>query len=103
MYTVYLVETVQTIIITHDAFNAYVRSFGDLAALALIQNEWLAIPVFSAFGAFVLSSSLMRSFIMCCSAVGGAVRMYYAYRLKLLSGSIVLSTVITIVRPRPLN
>lgn len=50
VYAIYLVETTQTILISHDAFNAYAIHFGDLQNLDAMQNEWLAVPVFSAVG-----------------------------------------------------
>jgi len=68
VYGVYLVETTQTILVTHDAFNGYAKGFGSLTALNSAQLEWLAVPIFSG--------------IVSCS-----VQMYYGYRLFLLSGS----------------
>ena len=53
VYGLFLVETTQTILITHDGFNAYVISFGNLAALNEMQNEWLAVPVFGAIGKYI--------------------------------------------------
>lgn len=47
---VWLVETVQTVLITHDSFNAFARSFGEVSELNNIQTEWLAGPIISALG-----------------------------------------------------
>jgi len=75
---IYLLETVQTIIITHDAFNAYAKGYGNLNALGSAQLEWLAVPIFSG--------------IVSCT-----VQMYYGYRLQLLSGSKLLGLVIAAI------
>lgn len=50
MYTIYAIETAQTIIVAHDAFNAYAKGYGNLAALGSAQMEWLAVPIFSGIG-----------------------------------------------------
>ena len=50
VYAIFLIETAQTVLITHDAFDAYVMSFGDLNELDTMQNEWLAVPLISAVG-----------------------------------------------------
>lgn len=68
VYTIFLVETAQTIIITHDSFNTFVRSFGDLAAFNEMQNEWLAVPIFSALGASVLHYSHMIILLWVCQS-----------------------------------
>ncbi len=53
---IYLLETVQTIIITHDAFNAYAKGYGNLNALGSAQLEWLAVPIFSGIGMYPRSA-----------------------------------------------
>ncbi|KIP07872.1 hypothetical protein PHLGIDRAFT_405155 [Phlebiopsis gigantea 11061_1 CR5-6] len=78
LYLLWAIETTQTILITHDAFNAYVRSFGIIAESDEIQNEWLAGPVFSAI-------------------VSGAVQLYYGYRLGILSGSFGIQAVVSLI------
>ena len=55
---VYVFETVQTLMITNDCFNKYVKRFGDLETLDSIQNEWLTVPVFTAIGEHLLLSNL---------------------------------------------
>lgn len=50
VYSVFLIDTAQTIIVTNDAFNTYAEHYGQLDALTAIQNEWLAVPVFSGIG-----------------------------------------------------
>ncbi|GJE98656.1 hypothetical protein PsYK624_148910 [Phanerochaete sordida] len=78
VYSVFLIETAQTILVTHDAFNAYAKGFGNLVALGSAQMEWLAVPIFSGI-------------------VSATVQMYYAYRVSLLSGSRVLGLAICVI------
>ncbi|OSD00958.1 hypothetical protein PYCCODRAFT_1468921 [Trametes coccinea BRFM310] len=78
VYSVYMIETTQTIIIAHDAFNAYAKGYGDLNALGSAQLEWLAVPIFSGI-------------------VSATVQIYYAYRVSLLSGSKLLGLFISVI------
>ena len=50
VYFVYVLDTVQTCLVTRDVFNAYARHYGNLDVLDSIQTEWLAVPVFSSVG-----------------------------------------------------
>ena len=52
VYAIYLLETAQTILVTHDAFNAYAKGFGNIEALGSAQLEWVAVPIFSGIGPF---------------------------------------------------
>ncbi|KIP07583.1 hypothetical protein PHLGIDRAFT_70788, partial [Phlebiopsis gigantea 11061_1 CR5-6] len=79
LYMVWLVETVQTVLITHDSFNAFARSFGEVSELNNIQTEWLAGPIISAL-------------------VSCAVQLYYGYKLGMLSRSYVLQGLVSTVR-----
>jgi len=78
VYTTYVIETAQTVLITHDCFHAYAQDFGNLAEVNAMQNEWLTVPVF-------------------CAIVSCTVQMYYAYRLQLLSGSMLLRLVVSVI------
>lgn len=78
VYAIYLLETAQTVLVTHDAFNAYAKGFGNIEALGSAQLEWVAVPIFSG--------------IVSC-----AVQMYYGYRLSLLSGSRLLWLAIAVL------
>jgi hypothetical protein len=46
----YAIETAQTIVMTIDCFNTYAKGFGDIELLNDTQNEWLAVPIFTAIG-----------------------------------------------------
>lgn len=52
VYGVYVIQTVQTILVTHDAFNGYAKGYGRATVLNSAQLEWLAVPIFSGIGMF---------------------------------------------------
>lgn len=59
VYGVYIVEIVQTILITHDAFSDFGFGFGNIEAVKDIQFEWLTVPVMSGLGKLFLFGILM--------------------------------------------
>ncbi|KAJ7486960.1 hypothetical protein FB451DRAFT_1228409 [Mycena latifolia] len=66
VYTVYAIGLVETILITHDAFQTFGYGFGDFLALTKINFAWLHVPVASGLVAFIGQS-------------------FYAYRVYILS------------------
>ncbi|KAF9262841.1 hypothetical protein L218DRAFT_928877 [Marasmius fiardii PR-910] len=75
VYGVYIVETMQTIMITWNAFQNFVFGFGKSSALDAINLSWFA----------------------CClidGAVAFTVQTYFAYRIHLLSKSRLLAGLI---------
>ncbi|KAK0468808.1 hypothetical protein IW261DRAFT_1406818 [Armillaria novae-zelandiae] len=68
VYGIYIIEFVETILFTHDAFARFGYGFGDIEALTRMDFNWLAAPIMSA-----------------CSAFIGQV--FYAYRIFILSKS----------------
>lgn len=85
VYGVYTIETIQTILITHDAHEGYARGFGNLAALDSAHYEWLAVPILSGIGA--LSFIVLRPVLNRGTLVSCIVQLFYAYRVWLLSRS----------------
>ncbi|KAJ7801535.1 hypothetical protein B0H13DRAFT_2389984 [Mycena leptocephala] len=71
VYGIYMVEFVQTMLVTHDAFAMFGFGFGNVAALTNMHFDWLTVPIMSGLVAFVGQS-------------------FYAYRLHILSKSYVL-------------
>ncbi|KIJ36603.1 hypothetical protein M422DRAFT_34164 [Sphaerobolus stellatus SS14] len=71
-----MIETLQTILVTHDVFNAYAAGFGDLNKLNDAQLEWLATPIISG--------------IVSCS-----VQIFFAHRIWGISGSIYIPILVT--------
>ncbi|KAJ7433989.1 hypothetical protein FB451DRAFT_1419319 [Mycena latifolia] len=78
VYTLYLLELVQTILMTHDAFAIFGSGFGDLSTLKAIHFAWFAIPIMSGIVALISQS-------------------FYAYRLFVLSKSRIMPVLIVIV------
>ena len=50
VYGVYMLELVQTFILTRDCFSSYARGFGDLNLLNEIQFLWFTGPVLIGVG-----------------------------------------------------
>lgn len=46
----YVLETVQTIVVFHDAFVTYGRDFGNIGALNDINLGWFNVPILSSLG-----------------------------------------------------
>ncbi|KAJ7486295.1 hypothetical protein B0H11DRAFT_2015532 [Mycena galericulata] len=68
VYSVYVLEFIQTMLVTYAAFETFGYRFGDLSALGDVRFEWFSVPVMSGLVAFIGQS-------------------FYAYRLYLLSKS----------------
>ncbi|PBK87013.1 hypothetical protein ARMGADRAFT_1086119 [Armillaria gallica] len=68
VYGIYIVEFVQTILVSHDAFAIFGYGFGDLDALTEVHFNWLILPIMSA-----VTASVGQGF--------------YAYRIYILSRS----------------
>ena len=51
MYVIYVLETLQTILVTHDGYKYYAEGFGNVDALNRTQLEWIAVPTISGIGA----------------------------------------------------
>ncbi|KAK0493027.1 hypothetical protein EDD18DRAFT_1078693 [Armillaria luteobubalina] len=68
VYGLYIVEFVQTMLITHDSFAMFGYGFGDIKALTDVHFYWLSIPVLGGLAA-------------------GVGQMFYAYRIFILSKS----------------
>ena len=85
VYGVYILDMIQTILVTHDAYTYFAKGFGDLESLGQAHLEWLAVPTISGIGECYLGNVMCSS---CSSSptVSCTVQMYYAYRVSLLSG-----------------
>ncbi|PBK86537.1 hypothetical protein ARMGADRAFT_1086385 [Armillaria gallica] len=95
VYGVYIVEFVQTMLFTHDAFAMFGYGFGDIKALVRMNFNWLTIPimtaavafvgqVFYAYRIFILSKSrVVPIFIICVSltsSVAGIITGVYGFQ-----------------------
>ncbi|PBK82348.1 hypothetical protein ARMGADRAFT_1090401 [Armillaria gallica] len=79
VYGIYVIESVQTILVAHDTFATFGYGFGDIDALTRMNFLWLTVPIMSAVAAsvgqvfyayriFVLSKSrIIPIFVICVS------------------------------------
>ncbi|PBK88461.1 hypothetical protein ARMGADRAFT_970944 [Armillaria gallica] len=82
VYGIYVVEFVQTMLLTHDAFASFGYGFGDLKTLTEVRFGWLFVPImgaaaacvghaFYAYRIFILSKSrIVPAFVICVSLIG---------------------------------
>ncbi|KAK0236470.1 hypothetical protein EDD85DRAFT_954338 [Armillaria nabsnona] len=68
VYGIYVIESVQTILVAHDMFATFGYGFGDIDALTRMNFLWLTVPIMSAVAA-------------------GVGQVFYAYRIFVLSKS----------------
>ncbi|KAK0241073.1 hypothetical protein EDD85DRAFT_388297 [Armillaria nabsnona] len=78
VYGIYIVEFVQTMFVTHDAFAMFGYGFGDIEALTEMHFDWLTVPIMSAVAA----------------CVGHA---FYVYRIIILSKSRIVPALVICV------
>ena len=45
VYTIFILEVMQTGIVSHDIYASLASSFGDITAVDAIRTNWLSIPV----------------------------------------------------------
>ncbi len=50
VYGIYVIESVQTILVAHDMFATFGYGFGDIDALTRMNFSWLTVPIMSAVG-----------------------------------------------------
>ncbi|PBK98064.1 hypothetical protein ARMGADRAFT_1161623, partial [Armillaria gallica] len=84
VYGIYIVEFVQTILFTHDAFAIFGYGFGDIKALTRMYFNWLTVPIvttaaasagqgFYAYRIFILSRSRIVPILVICVSLTSAV------------------------------
>ncbi|PBK86522.1 hypothetical protein ARMGADRAFT_882414, partial [Armillaria gallica] len=76
VYGIYVVEFVQTILVSHDIFATFGYGFGNIEALTAVHFNWLIVPIMSAVAAFVGQG-------------------FYAYRIFILSRSRTIPAFVT--------
>lgn len=59
VYGIYLMETIQTILITREAFDDYAQGFGNLDALDAQGLKPIAVPIFTGLGRFAAGLILL--------------------------------------------
>ncbi|KAF9526108.1 hypothetical protein CPB83DRAFT_498862 [Crepidotus variabilis] len=74
-YSVYVLEIIQTLMITQSAFRAFAEGFGNVDVLMDVGNMWFSVPILNGIIFFV-------------------TQMFYAYRVHHLSGSRILAALV---------
>lgn len=46
----FVLETLQTVLLTYDLYRAFVLNFGDAEYLELIGTMWFTVPILSGLG-----------------------------------------------------
>ncbi|EEB96778.1 hypothetical protein MPER_04030 [Moniliophthora perniciosa FA553] len=80
VYGLYLLETAQTISLTHDAFRHFVYGFGDRVSLNKIYDIWLNSYVFDAAIALVFQvyfANRIRNLLTRCKMISAIIVLYY--------------------------
>jgi hypothetical protein len=95
VYGLYLVEVVQVILATHDAFNIYGAGWGNIAALNNLQWSWFDTPIMSGIGKHLWCIIAIHSERSLVSAI---VQCFYGWRIYTLSKSKTLGLFVTVVR-----
>ncbi|KLO19233.1 hypothetical protein SCHPADRAFT_952843 [Schizopora paradoxa] len=82
--SVYILETIQTAMLGHDAFETLAKGFGNVVLLNSLQLEWLTVPVFTG--------------VLSC-----VVQLFYAYRVALLSNSKLMGLAVAVAVTQATN
>ncbi|KAF9450223.1 hypothetical protein P691DRAFT_774106 [Macrolepiota fuliginosa MF-IS2] len=78
VHVVFILEIVQTIVMTHNRYETFVLRFGDPLASETIQMTWFVVPVL-------------------CGIIGCIAQVFYAHRIYKISKSRALSAVILVL------
>ncbi|PCH34932.1 hypothetical protein WOLCODRAFT_45078, partial [Wolfiporia cocos MD-104 SS10] len=78
VYGLFVIETMQTIMLTHDAFHELAISFGDFAGLQNLYLLWFDLPILSGI-------------------LSGATQCFYAWRIYVLSRSKIIGIFIVML------
>ncbi|KAF9523763.1 hypothetical protein CPB83DRAFT_862242 [Crepidotus variabilis] len=77
-YTIYGLEVIQTLMLTQTAFYIFAQGFGNLSHLDYLGPVWFSLPVLS-------------------SAVAFMVQAVYAYRIKILVESKIVTSIVLVL------
>ncbi|PBK66288.1 hypothetical protein ARMSODRAFT_1021489 [Armillaria solidipes] len=100
VYGIYVIESVQTILVAYDMFATFGYGFGDMDALTRENLYWFTVPimnavaagvgqVFYAYRIFILSKShIIPIFIICISLINSVASMFtgiYAFQAGIIT------------------
>ncbi|KAF9003214.1 hypothetical protein BDQ17DRAFT_1355746 [Cyathus striatus] len=78
VYLIFILESVQSILVAHDAFEAYAKGFGSFEALTDEYFSWLTMPIIGGVAALF-------------------VQLFYAYRISVLGKSKIPAILIVVM------
>ena len=94
VYAVYVAEMVQAIMLARMAYIQFAAGFGNFDALdAIPATLWFGVPILSSIGMYHPPFWPFATSIL----VAAVVQIFYAYRIKLLSESYLIPSVIVLV------
>ena len=102
VWTVYLLETAQTILATHDAFSALAIGWGQTDALLKPHLLWFSVPVMD--GISTSTCLCTGHFDNQALAVSFIVQCFFSSRIYIVSGgeALVAVIILLVVRKIPL-
>ncbi len=95
VYGIYIIEFVQTMFFTHDAFAMFGYGFGDIETLTRMYFGWLTVPIMSGIGAYRIVCSFPLLITTTVAYIG---QVFYACRIFVLSKSPIVPIFVTYVR-----
>lgn len=97
VYGVYLVEVVQTILLTYAAFSGFAKGFGNVNGLTDNTVLWLSIPVLTSVGEFGSLASIDDTHCQVTFLVALVVQLLYAFRIYKIAGGRFVAGIIALV------
>lgn len=100
--TVALLETIQLVLATRDAFRVFGSGWGNLSQWDVIGWQWFSVPAFVVISTSQLSSSarLTRfaiSLTPFTNLVGSIAQVFYAWRIYILGGKFWVPIIVVVV------
>lgn len=97
VYGVFIIEVIQTILVTHDAFAIFGYGFSEFKSLTDMHMDWFTVPVMSGLGECPFLSRFISAerTVFAVAFIGQA---FYAYRIRVLSNSKLVPGFILLVR-----
>lgn len=94
VYSVFLLEIAQTLLVTDTSFKVFGTGYGNLAIFSDVAAAWFYIPVITGIGEL---RDYLKNHWSSSSAVAFIAQAFYAYRLRVLSQSRWVALVIIFV------
>ncbi|KAK0222438.1 hypothetical protein EDD85DRAFT_960081 [Armillaria nabsnona] len=80
VYGIYIVEFVQTMLVTHDGFAGFGYGFGDMDGLTAIYFSWLTVPIMSGIGLLCVPNLHIVQVVSLTSTVAAIITGVYSFQ-----------------------